>query len=277
MKLYFLSPEYIQELEARKNQVKSNWSDVQDFLSLYINQREEPYVENNIGYIHILGCLISNATPIDKMTGSTDYEDIIDEVDEVIEMGAKAIVFLIDSPGGTVEGALDTAEYIRDIPVPTVGFIKGTCCSAAYKLASGMSYLISTKSSTVGNIGAIMATTDTSGLYDQVGIKVITFTNEGATMKSIGYETSLTEEQSAFLQESVNKIGAKFKAFVLDNRPEIDPVVFDARWVDGEEGVVLGLVDSIGNEALAIEYANELITSFGTIVNSDEPIQEETF
>lgn len=274
MKLFFLSPEHIQELEVKKADARKNINNM-DALSMFVNQRKDAYVENSIGFIHIYGCLLNDTTPLDTMLGNTDYEDIIEETEELIASGAKSIVFLLDSPGGTVEGMLDTAEFIRDLSVPTVGFIKGQCCSAAMGLASAMTYLVSTKSSTVGNIGAIMAMVDTSGVYEKMGVKVVTFTNEGADLKNIGYEPSLTKKQTAFLQESINRTGEKFKSFVLDNRPEIDPLVFDARWVDGEEAVDLGLIDYVGNEVDAIGYAEILMNTFGTISDSVyESIQE---
>jgi ClpP class serine protease len=258
MKLFSILPDSLTELHNKRLEAKSSNFD----LSLFINQRKAAYVENGIGYVSIYGALLRDSAPIDTMLGNTDYANIIEDCELCLTLGAKSIIFNIDSPGGTCAGAIETAEYISNLSVPTVGFVSGLCCSAAYWLACGMTFLMSTKSSTNGNIGAIMAYADSSRYLDSLGVEIKTFTSEGADLKSIGYGSSLTEAQTEFLQESINEAGKEFRDFVLESRPDVDPLVFRAGWYGGEKSLELGLIDSVGDEDDAYEYANELSNMF---------------
>lgn len=256
MKLYAILPTALQEYHSRKAQALAGLD-----LSLFINKRQDAYVdENKIGYVNIFGPLLNDAAPIDLELGATSYEAIEEDIQHVLEDGAKAIVFVMDSPGGQVSGLIETSELIENLPVPSVGFISGLCCSAGYHLASGMTYLVSTKSSSVGNIGAIMSFTDASRLYENMGIEFNVFYNEGADMKSIGYTPSLSEKQKEFLQASINETGKAFQDYVKANRPEVNESVFNAAWYNGTNALALGLVDEVGNAERALEIALQFST-----------------
>jgi ClpP class serine protease len=103
---------------------------------------------------------------------------------------------------------------------------------------------------------------DSSRYLDKLGVEIHTFTSDGADLKSIGYGEALTESQKEFLQESINEAGLTFKNFVLENRPNIDDIVFRAGWYGGEKSLELGLIDSIGTEYDAVDYANTLANRF---------------
>lgn len=254
MKLYAILPTALQEYQSKKNQALAGLD-----LSLFINKRQDPYVdEQGIGYVNIFGPLLKDAAPIDLELGATSYDAIEKDIQYVLDGGAKAIVFVMDSPGGQVAGLIETSEAIENLPVPSVGFIDGLCCSAGYHLASGMTYLVSTKSSSVGNIGAIMSFTDASKMYEKMGIEFNVFYNDGADMKSIGYTPSLTDSQKEFLQDSINETGKAFQDYVKANRPEVDESVFNAAWFNGAKALELGLVDIVGNFQSAIEVATQL-------------------
>lgn len=258
MKLFSILPDSLTELHNKRLEAKSASFD----LSTFINKRQDPYVRNGIGYVSIYGALLRDSAPIDTMLGNTDYDDIITDCEMCLTLGAKVLVFVIDSPGGTCSGAIETAEFVRDLPVPTVGYVSGLCCSAAYQLACGMTYLIAGKSTSTGNIGAIIAYADSSRYLDQLGVEIKTFVSDGADLKSIGHGPALTETQKEFLQESINEAGLTFKNFVLENRPNIDQLVFRAGWYGGDKALELGLIDSVGDDDDAVDYANSLANRF---------------
>ena len=245
-------------------------------LSCFINQRKPAYIENGIGYVHIYGTLLHDASPMDKQLGNTDYEDIVDDCDDLIEKGARCIVFNTDSGGGMVLGAVEVAEYIQTLPVPTVAFANGLACSAAYKLISGCSYIIATKSSMVGNIGSITVFEDTSAFSQMMGINKIAFVNDGAIYKSIGHLDSLSEEQKAYIQESINLVGSQFQEHVSKNRINLKPEVFTAATYSGIQAVDSGLIDMVGNEKDVVETALALIDYFNPVTVLPEIVLEQT-
>lgn len=231
-------------------------------LSAFVNQRPEAKLENNIGHCWVSGMLINHATPIEKQLGSTDYKDIIDDLEDLVEDGAQAIVLHVNSGGGTCNGAQEAAYAIQNCPVPVVAHIDGYGCSAAYKLACGATWIIASPSAECGNIGTILVIADTSVLYKSMGISFDCFTGEENTLKSTGHLPSLTDEQKSFLQERIDEASENFKAHVLVNRPDINPEVFKSGWYSGMTALNLGLVDELGSEELAELRANELISAF---------------
>jgi protease-4 len=260
MTLFEISHEAFAAYHANRTKAKEGFD-----LSEFVNQRQPARVENGIGHVSVYGTLLRDAAPIDKKLGNTDYADVAADLRSVIDQGAKAVVLHVDSGGGTVAGAIEAAEAVENLAVPVVAYLEGLACSAAYKVASGATYIVSTKSAEVGNIGAIMVWADTSAFLAGMGVSLDSFTNDGATLKSTGHLASLTEDQKAFLQESINQAGETFQNHVLANRPGISPECFKAGWYSGSRAVELGLVDEIGTEQAAIQRATELADTFLTL------------
>src|SRR5258708_8249137 len=106
--------------------------DLGDMLALLVNQRAPMAVDaNGIATIAMSGILGRDLAPIDKLLGMTAYEDVEDDVDEATEMGAKAILFDVDSPGGEAQGASECAAIIANCDLPKASFSSGMDCSAA--------------------------------------------------------------------------------------------------------------------------------------------------
>lgn len=248
MKLYEATPtglnSYLSIIERCKIRWENgDWDD--ETLTWMFNQRSKPMVQQGIGYVDVYGMLLHDATELDKMTGNTDYDDIIDDVEQVLSEGAEVVVFVFNSPGGEVMGSVEAARYIKNLQVPTVAYCQGTMCSAAYKLASACTYVCSTVTGCVGNIGSISVYLDKSRVYDAMGLRYISFVNERAKYKNIGHgDTSLTPEQEQYLQDQINRTGEQFINIVKENRPNVSDDVFTAAWYDGEGSVTVGLSDA---------------------------------
>lgn len=249
-------------LEGCKPKKKAGGDDEEPCGMEYLfNQREEASLENGIGHVYVYGTLLFDPSPCELEMGNTGYDDIEDDIEEMLELGAKGIVLHINSGGGEVMGNTEVAEYIQNLQVPVVASVAGFSCSAAYKIMAGCSYIVATKSSVVGNIGTIMVFLDTSTYDKAMGLKYIPFVNDGAIYKSIGHTDTLTQEQIAYLQNDINRCGANFQQFVLSNR-NVSPEVFTSAWYSDVESIAVGLVDEIGNEELATQRCQELITMF---------------
>jgi protease-4 len=253
MKLFYTTEDALETYKANRTKAESGFD-----LSFFVNKRKEAKLENGIGHVFVYGMLIFDAAPIDKALGNTDYKDVEADIQSMIDQGAKAILLHVNSGGGYVLGCMETSEFIQNLPVPVVTHVDGICCSAAYKLASGSTYIIATKSSQVGNIGTIAVYADTSEMMQRIGVQYIAFYNEGAIYKSIGHTDSLTQEQIDYLQAGINKAGEEFQNHVKANR-SVSEDVFTAAWYNGAQGVEAGLVDEIGGVEMAIQRTLELI------------------
>ena len=228
-------------------------------FSDWFNLRPEMAVSEGIAEIHIHEALTHGAPPISQKLGLvTEYGTITGEVEKAREMGAEAFLFHASSPGGTTIGGSEAASFISSMPEPTATLCDGMACSAAYKLAAGTDAIIAQPSALLGNIGTVMAYVDDEKFWEGMGIEFKAITNEGADLKGTFYESRLSEAQLEFLQESVNRAGAEFRAHVEANR-NVDPEVFRAGWYSGERALQLGLVDAIGGRDTALEYLTERI------------------
>lgn len=223
--------------------------DVEDFYEL-----REPLqlTADGVAIIQIKGALMSQSPAIyEKLGMVTRYSTLMREVSMARDMGATAVLFNINSPGGTVSGNIEAARAIADIDMPTMGYCSGMACSAAYKLAAGMDQIVASPSADVGNIGTILSWADCSEFWKEMGIEFKALVSDGADLKST-FHTEPDEKQVEFLQEGVNEAGATFREWVAEHR-DVSEEVWRAGWYSGDRAEALGLTDGQASfeEALA--------------------------
>lgn len=233
---------------------------LEDFFEL----RPETKIDaDGIASVHVHGVLMDSCPPIyEKLGLVTCYSTIMREIGEAIEDGARGVLLITDSPGGTVAGNIECAEFVAGLEVPCVSYAKGLACSAAYKIVSGTRQVIASPSATVGNIGTILTWADCSGFWADLGVEWKAITSEGADLKST-FHLEPDESQTAFLQQEINEMGRQFRDHVAAGRAaagaEIDPEIWRAGWYRGETAGRLGLIDGIGSESDAKEVLRGLI------------------
>jgi protease-4 len=211
----------------------------------FYNLRPKASLENGIGTIHIQGMLTNGVPAIYQIVGIvTSYDSIEDEIEDLLEQGAQAINFVINSGGGSVNGAIELSRYIASLSVPTAATVTSCACSAAYMLASATNRIVISETAQIGNIGTIMTWYDYTQYERNIGVEAKAITNEGATLKST-FHLEPNAEQLAFLQESANQFGEAFQSFVSERRPDLDDEVFRAGWYSGQKAIDLGLADEI--------------------------------
>jgi capsid assembly protease len=85
----------------------------------------------------------------------------------------KAIVFDVDSPGGSVHGMQELADEIHSMrgTKPMIAQVNALCASAAYWIASSADEIVVTPSGEVGSIGVIGAFKDKTAREAAKGVK----------------------------------------------------------------------------------------------------------
>ena len=248
---WYLVPSYFRSLSESAKEWETQLpgvrqDDLADMLALLVNQRPPMSVDaNGIATIAISGILGRDLAPIDKLLGMTAYEDVEDDVEEAQEMGAKAVLFDVDSPGGEAQGAAECAAVIANCDLPKASFSSGMDCSAAYFLSCSVDYKVASPSAIVGSIGTIMPWADTSQLWAMMGVKWEPITGQDEAMKGAGMGPSLTDEQRAHFQETVNAMSGAFRDHVSDYR-ELDFGKLQAGAYPGQQAVEYNLIDKIG-------------------------------
>lgn len=159
--------------------------------------------------------------------------------------GVKSVLFVIDSPGGTVAGTEELAEAVfraRGVK-PVAAFAQDMCASAAYWIAAQAGKVYANATATVGSIGVYAVNVDLSRMYRNDGVEVDVI--KSAPGKGAGIRgTQWTPDQRADLQREIDALGAEFVGAVGRARPAA-VIAADGRCYTAREGLSLGLVDGI--------------------------------
>jgi signal peptide peptidase SppA len=233
-----------------------------DMLAQLFGEVPKAYIaEDGTGVIPIVGPIGKGLAPIERMTGAVDVNDIAETIDDYsTNPQVTRIAFQVSSPGGTVTGVEELANKVRNISKPTMAYTDSEMASAAYWVASAADKVVASPSSTVGSIGVYMTVADMTEMAKAQGIKMVVI--KSGKFKGAGIPgTSLSDEQIANLQDSVDAIHADFKASVLQTRKLVKAEDMEGQVFSGKQAaqrnLVTGLADSF-NEAVAMWAENSI-------------------
>lgn len=214
-------------------------------FSQFVPQRQSMAIDpNGIAHISIHGTLFNKEAPYFVAGyGGTDYEEVLQDI-AVASKEAKGIFLTVDSGGGHACGNDKVAKAISQCPKPVFAYTDGMCCSAAYAIASGASYICASADATVGSIGTILPLMDVSGLWQALGVKPDYITNKEGTLKTAGYPPSQSDEERASLQAETQEYFEIFKSHVLKHRKLSNDDMRGQAFV-GKSALKKGLVDEI--------------------------------
>lgn len=219
-------------------------------------------VINGSAVIPLAGVVGMRVGALAKSSGVADLLDTQTMIELALaDESVRSIVLSIDSPGGTVTGTPETAALVASARhrKPIVAFTDTEMASAAYYIGSQADVVIASQSALVGSIGVYMAILDQSIAYAREGLSVELF--KAGKHKGLGTPgTSLSDEQRSMLQREVDAMYADFRAAVLSARMISDEDM-QGQWFRGADAIARGLVDEIGNMAVALERAAELVNA----------------
>jgi signal peptide peptidase SppA len=246
-------PLLIDPTKAKDHAVLAEKFGFTDMLAQLFGVAPKPYVVDGIGIIPVVGVIGKGLSPLEKMMGAVDINDLSDQVDAMAsDPAVEKIAFQVSSPGGTVTGVEELANKIRNLGKPTMAYTDSEMASAAYWISSASDKVTASPSSTVGSIGVYMAIPDYSEAAKMAGIKMVVI--KSGKFKGAGIEgTSLDEGQLGNLQDGVDTIHAEFKEAVNMKRKMVKAEAMEGQVFSGKQaaaqGLVTGLADSF-NDAL---------------------------
>jgi len=224
----------------------------------------------NVAVIPVEGVILAGTNGFREgvVTSDTLNQDLDDAAkDDSI----KAIVLLINSPGGSAVASDEVAEKVQSIDKPVVAVIREVGASGAYWIASSADEVFANRMSITGSIGVL-------GSYLSFGKFLrhwnVTYNRLVAgDMKDIGTPfRELTPREQRFLQAKLDTIHQEFIAAVAENRNlsvENVTALADGRFLLGSEAQDAGLVDKLGGEQAALDWIN------ATLHITPEPIVYE--
>jgi signal peptide peptidase SppA len=246
-------PLLIDPTKAKDHAVLAEKFGFTDMLAQLFGVAPKPYVVDGIGIIPVVGVIGKGLSPLEKMMGAVDINDLSDQVDAMAaDPAVEKIAFQVSSPGGTVTGVEELANKIRNLGKPTMAYTDSEMASAAYWISSASDKVTASPSSSVGSVGVYMAIPDYSEAAKMAGIKMVVI--KSGKFKGAGIEgTSLDEGQLGNLQAGVDTIHAEFKEAVNMKRKMVKAEAMEGQTFSGKQaaaqGLVTGLADSF-NDAL---------------------------
>lgn len=163
---------------------------------------------------------------------------------------AKALIVVIDSPGGTVVGGETLYSSLRSVAKhkPVVAVMGNVATSAAYMAALGSDRIFARDGTVTGSIGVILQTADVTGLLDRVGIKPETIKSSPLKAQPNPFETFTPDAREATrkvvldIYESFVKLVQERRGLTRDQLMRIA----DGRVFSGSQALANGLIDEVG-------------------------------
>ncbi|NLZ72388.1 MAG: signal peptide peptidase SppA [Bacteroidales bacterium] len=173
----------------------------------------------------------------------------------------KAVVFRVNSPGGSAYASEQIWKAIKDLKKkkPVIVSMGDYAASGGYYISSAADTILATPTTLTGSIGIFGMYPNTEELTKKIGINVGSVkTNRFSDFGLIG--RGLNKEEQALLQLNVNRGYDLFLARCAEGRkttPEEIHKIAEGRVWTGEMAKELNLVDGIGGLELAVKLAAE--------------------
>jgi protease-4 len=214
----------------------------------------------NTAIIPIRGAITTEVVPILSFRPGATSTQIIKNIEMAYEEPKiKALIFEVNSPGGTPFAVKEVADKINNTKKPTVAWIREYGTSGAYWIASSCDKIVADRLSYVGSIGTVLFHFDFSefmrkfGIYDESMIF--------GKYKGTGIPfRKLEPEERRFLKEQTGQIHEYFIEIIAKNRKLAKAQIEELSGASflGQEAIDKGLVDYLGGKGKALEISRGL-------------------
>lgn len=213
----------------------------------------------DVAIIPIEGTLVQKGKWIGQSSGETSYEGIRSLVEAArLDGRIKGVVLEVDSYGGEVAGAFETAAAIRRLSAekPTLAILTDFAYSAGYLMASAARRIVMPEGGGAGSIGVVAMHVDMSKKLEKDGLSV-SLIHAGAHKVDGNPTQPLSDEVRAEIQAGVDASYQRFISAVVEGRGrKISRKAVretEARTFRAEAAVQAGLVDGIMETDAAFE------------------------
>jgi capsid assembly protease len=241
-----------------------------------LKNESKPYrVVNDIAIIPVHGVMAKRANMFTQISGGVSSELVMRDIGKALDdPDVRGVVLDIDSPGGTMDGTLELANFIfegRD-KKKIIAHSDGTMGSAAYWIGSAAHEIyISGDTVQTGSIGVVAQHVDYSKFEEKEGIKT-TEIYAGRYKRIASQHEPLSEDGRKYIQSMVDYLYTVFVDSVARFRGVSSDTVLqnmaDGRIFIGKQGITAGLVNDIATlDKLtqiilpAMQVKNKVITS----------------
>lgn len=226
------------------------------FFSLFIGDDFDS-ISGNVALIEIKGPIVGDNGGdflFSDATSSNEVRRLIRRADK--NPNIEAIIFEINSPGGSAVASDEIAIEIKKTNKTTVAWIREIGTSGAYWVASASDTIVANRMSITGSIGVIGSYLQFSSFLEDHNVSYERLVS--GQYKDIGSPfKQLTPNERKLFQKGIDKIHDYFVEEVANNRnlnkKEVEKLATGLFYL-GVEAKDLGLVDILGSRDDVIEY-----------------------
>lgn len=213
----------------------------------------------SVAVIPIEGTLVHKGAFLGKSSGQTSYQGLQTQVSRAMRSDAvKGVAFEVDSYGGEMAGAFDTADMIAELSKakPTMAILTDNALSAGYLMAAAARQIVMPEFGRAGSIGVITMHVDYSRKLENDGIKV-TILSAGKHKADGNPFQPLPEPLANRIKAEVEQARGRFAEHVGMYRgkrfTKDAALATEAQDYRSADALQLGLVDAVGKPAEAFD------------------------
>lgn len=243
-----------------------------DAYNEYTIAGDDLFTDQKVARIDISGVIV-NANEGGFSAPENSVEDIMNKIDLAIaDNDVEGILFVIDSPGGSVTAAEDLHQKIiaaQNEGLAIVSYIHNSGTSGAYYAAAASDEILAHPTSLNGSIGVIIQSYNYAGLLEKIGVEANTF-KSGEFKDILSGTRDVTDAERDLIQGLVDSSYDIFLTRILDNRDITEKelrAVADGRILTASQAKDAKLIDEVGYEDDALAKIEQLasITNYKLI------------
>ncbi len=212
------------------------------------------------------GNIHANLQKIELSGPIMDVSKVLEDIQKAKEdKNIKGVLFIVDSPGGSVAPSVEVAYAIKELKEtkPVVAYASGVIASGSYYASIWANQIIANPGSMVGSIGVIMQGVNTEELMKKIGVST-------QTVKAGKYKESGTPTRKWFDYEEKqlqSVIDDTYNMFISDvasarNLDIKNHTIFaDAKIFTSKQAKNVGLID----EVATLSYAQESLIKLSKV------------
>jgi ClpP class serine protease len=222
-----------------------------------------PSIAERTAMIPISGSLSYEKQWLNSLCGVTSYQQLIEDVEEMLDLGAKTVVLDQNSGGGECFGCFETANTIKQrceaAGAHLIAYVDGMSASASYALSCVADEVIMNPMSEAGSIGVLVRLTNPNEAQKKAGYEVTYITSADSKVPFDG-KGKFKQDFLEDIQAKVDKLHIEFANHVATHRNISVESINDmqAKVFDADKALELGLADKIMTHEQFFEYLAEL-------------------
>jgi len=229
------------------------------FVNVFSSFMPESLEIGNVAVIPIEGMISTESESWTQGIKSADIVEQIEKADKNDDI--KAILLMINSPGGTPVATDEIAQALKDANKITIAVIRETGASGAYWIATATDKIFANRMSITGSIGVTASRLEYWGILKDYNVTYRKLT--AGRLKDAGtpFREMTLEEQQLF-QTLLNDLDDEFIKAVAENRNLSEQKVRELATgfvYLGSQAKELGLIDELGGKKEALKYLEQTL------------------